>query len=108
MNFTAMTDKAVLAEFGIRIKRERLNQNITQVDLANHAGVARKVIQQLESGHGCTLESLIRILRALARLDQIDSLLPDPGISPVQLAHLLGKERHRASGRRGSKKREAQ
>ncbi|MFA5058909.1 MAG: helix-turn-helix transcriptional regulator [Opitutaceae bacterium] len=100
MNFTAMSDKAILAELGGRIQKERLNQNTTQAALVQRAGVARKVVQQLEAGRGCTLENLLRILRALGRLDQLDSLLPDPGISPVQLARLAGRRRQRASGRR--------
>lgn len=98
-----MSDKAILAELGERVHRERLNRNTTQVELSRQAGVARAVVQHLESGHGCSLEGLIRILRALGLLDQIDAFLPDPGPSPVQLAKLHSKQRQRASGQRGGK-----
>ena len=107
MKFMAMADKAVLAELAERIQRERLNQNITQRDLWERAGVSKKVVQQLETGNGCTLDSLIKILRALGRLDQLDALLPDPGISPIQLARMAGRQRRRASGSRGGKKKKA-
>ena len=30
-------------------------------------------------------------------LEEIDSFLPDPGVSPLQLAKMKGKERRRAS-----------
>ncbi len=104
MKFSFMNSQAVLKEIGVRIRRERLNQNITQVALARLAGVSRRVILDLERGKGCGLSSLIEILRALQKLDQLDTFLPDPGISPLQLAKLRGHERQRASGRRARSK----
>jgi putative transcriptional regulator len=97
MDFKDMGNKAVLAEIGGRISRRRLNQNISQVELARRAGVTRIVVQRLENGLGCNLESLIKILRSLDLIDQLDSFLPEPGISPIQLAKLKGNERLRAS-----------
>ena len=100
MKFSFMNSHAVLKEIGVRMRRERLNQNLTQETLAQGAGVSRRVILDLEKGKGCGLSSLIEILRALKKLDQLDAFLPDPGISPLQLAKLRGHERQRASGRR--------
>jgi putative transcriptional regulator len=97
MDLREMGDQAVLAEIGERINRQRLNRNITQVDLARRAGVTRIVVQRLENGHGCNLESLVKVLRSLDLIDQLDSFLPRPGISPVQLAKFRGNERLRAS-----------
>jgi putative transcriptional regulator len=108
MKLIGMSDKAILAELGQRVHRERLNRNTTQVELSRRAGVARAVVQHLENGHGCSLEGLIRILRALGLLDQLDAFLPDPGLSPVQLAKFHSKRRQRASGRRGGKITEAE
>ena len=100
MNYRAMSDKAILAIIGERAERQRLNQNISQADLARRAGLARIVVQRLEGGRGCTLESMIRILRVLGLLSQVDSFLPEPGLSPIQLAKIKGRERQRASGMR--------
>ena len=102
MSFDAMSDKAVLAELGERLSRRRLNRNMTQEELAVAAGVARRLVQRLEGGHGCSLENLMRILRALGMLDQLDAFLPESEISPLQMAKTRGRERLRASGRRGS------
>ncbi len=101
MQFTAMNDKAILIEIGDRINRQRLNRNITQAALASHAGVARTVVQRIEGGQGCTLENLIRILRALGLLDQMDAFLPVPEISPLQLVKLHGRKRQRATTQKG-------
>ena len=103
MKLIVMSDKAILAELGERVHRERLNRNTTQVELSRLAGVARAVVQHLENGKGCSLEGLVRILRALGLLDQLDAFLPEKGPSPVQLAKLHSKQRQRASGQRGGK-----
>jgi putative transcriptional regulator len=97
MDFISMSNKAILAEIGDRISRRRLNQNITQIDLARQSGITRIVVQRLESGLGCNLESFIQILRGLNLIDQLDMFLPEQGISPIQLAKLKGNERMRAS-----------
>lgn len=97
MDLKDMGNKAVLSEIGERISRLRLNRNITQMELAKRAGITRIVVQRLEKGLGCNLESLIKILRALDLIDRLDSFLPEPGISPIQLAKLKGNERIRAS-----------
>ena len=101
MNFDAMSDKAILAELGERLSRRRLNRNMTQEELAVASGVARRLVQRLEGGQGCSLENLMRILRALGMLGQLDAFLPESEISPLQMARTRGRERLRASGRRG-------
>jgi transcriptional regulator with XRE-family HTH domain len=101
MNFTGMSDSSILNNLGDRMKRERLNQNRTQIELAQSSGVGVNVIKRLENGKGCTLTNFIRILRALGKLDHLDSFLPEPGISPIELARLSGRQRKEASGKRG-------
>lgn len=102
MDFSIMSDKAILEELGARLRRQRLNQDITQKELSKKAGVSRTVIQKMERGEDIIVAGLIRVIRALNVLDQLDNFLPDPGISPIQLARLQGKERQRASGERKS------
>ena len=100
MNFEAMSDRALLTELGRRVQIQRLNLNLTQTELAEKAGISRRALQNLEGGHVCTLALLIRALRALGRLDALDAFLPEPGLSPLQLAKLKGRERKRAGGLR--------
>jgi transcriptional regulator with XRE-family HTH domain len=96
MNFEAMSEKAVLEELGRRIQTQRLNENLAQAEVASKAGVSRRALQNLESGRGCTLSLLIRVLRAMGKLGQLEAFLPEPGLSPIQLAKLKGRERRRA------------
>ncbi len=71
------------------------------MEVAKAGGVGVIVIKRLENGQGCLLGNLIRILRSLGKIDQLDALLPEPGISPLELARLSGRHRKGASGRRG-------
>jgi putative transcriptional regulator len=100
MGFTDLSDKAVLVQLGSRVQRERLNRNLTQEALATRAGLGTRTVRYLEAGRQTTVETLIRVLRALDKLDALDAFLPEPGLSPLQLAKLKGRERQRARGER--------
>ncbi|MFV2045328.1 MAG: helix-turn-helix transcriptional regulator [Anaerolineales bacterium] len=99
MSVFGMSDKAILREIGQRLKKVRLRQNLTQELLADRAGVNRTTISEMERGNPFGMLTLIQVLRALRSLDAIDAFLPDPGISPLQLAKMRGRERQRASSR---------
>ncbi|MBN2562802.1 MAG: helix-turn-helix transcriptional regulator [Phycisphaerae bacterium] len=103
MKFDGMGDKAVLEEIGRRVQIHRLNANLSQRQVADKAGVSRRALQNLEGGRVCTLALLVRVLRAMGRMDALDAFLPEPGLSPLQLAKLKGRERRRAGGRRRKK-----
>ncbi len=57
------------AELGQQVRDLRLRQNIDQQRLAEQAGVALNVVKRLEGGKGTTVTSLIKILRALGRVE---------------------------------------
>ena len=103
MSIAELSDKAVIALIGERIQKERLNQNLTQLALADRAGITDRTVRSMENGEKSTVETLIRVLRALGRLGAIDAFLPEPGLSPLQLAKLQGRTRQRASGTRRGK-----
>ncbi|MEI7832312.1 MAG: helix-turn-helix transcriptional regulator [bacterium] len=87
-------------ELGQQLRDLRLRQNIDQQRLAEQAGVALNVVKRLESGKGTTVTSLIKILRALGRVEWLNTLAPTVSISPLQLLHAK-QPRRRASRSRG-------
>jgi putative transcriptional regulator len=97
MNIVGMSDKAIIKEIGRRVKRRRLERNLTQQEIADIAGISRPTVSDLERGKPFEILTLIQVMRALDALDELDLFLPDPGISPLQLARLRGHERQRAS-----------
>lgn len=99
MNWYQLSDKAVLQEITSRVKQKRLNENLTQQALADKAGVHKNTITNFERGKNTSLVSLIQILRAFNELEFLDHFMPEPGVSPIELLKLKGKERERASGK---------
>ncbi|HEY4394258.1 MAG TPA: helix-turn-helix transcriptional regulator [Polyangia bacterium] len=96
---SALTDEAVLGELGARIARLRLERNLTQAALAEQAGISKRTLERLESGEVATqLSPFVRVCRALALLDRLDSFIPEPLPSPVAQLKLQGRTRRRASG----------
>ncbi len=99
MDFYSMTDKAIGIEIGNRTRSLRLRRNLTQQQVADKAVLSLNTIKSLESGKGKLL-TLIAVLRELGTLDTLDNFIPEPAISPIQLARQQGKKRQRASGKR--------
>ena len=87
----------VLREVGARLKELRLQQNRRVMDLAADAGVSPRTIDRLEAGRNIGTENLVRVMRALGRLQAFDALVPVPEVSPYDVERLRGKVRRRAS-----------
>jgi len=95
--FVDISDDLALREIGNRAAQYRLNRNLTQDALAHEAGVSKRTIVRLEQGHSTQTSNLIRILRALKLLGNLEALIPEPAISPIQQVKMQGKKRKRAS-----------
>ena len=104
-----MSDNPVSIEdaetrIGLAVRQWRIDAGLSQDELAARASLSRSAIQQLEGAQGSRLETLIRVLRSLGRLDALDALAPRTGPSPIEL---LAEERRgeralpRRVGRRG-------
>jgi putative transcriptional regulator len=90
------TDDAVLEELGARLRRIRLERNLSQAELAEAAGIGRVTLQRIEDGQSASLTSLVRILRALSLLEGLNQLVPEPVPSPIEELKRQGRQRQRA------------
>jgi transcriptional regulator with XRE-family HTH domain len=97
-----LTDEAILAELGARLAQRRLELQLTQEMLAEQAGVSKRTVERIEAGATAQMSTLVRILRALELADRLETLVPEAGPRPMDLARLKGKARKRASGKRKS------
>ena len=95
-----LADDAILKELGVRLVRRRLDANMTQAELAEKAGVAKRTVERMKAGGPTQLLNLVRICRALELVSQINALVPESVASPLALLKLKGRERQRASGER--------
>jgi transcriptional regulator with XRE-family HTH domain len=86
-------------DLGQRLEALRLGRNIHQSRLAEDAGVSRRTITRLENGQSVSLDTLLRVMRALGLAGRLATLLPDPAVRPIDRVRLKGKERRRARAR---------
>ncbi|GHV66851.1 hypothetical protein FACS1894199_11110 [Bacteroidia bacterium] len=84
INYYRASDKELLIEMGHRIANERIAQRMTQQQLADFIGIGILTIKRIESGHNFSVLILIKILRALNRLESMGDFLPRIEINPLQ------------------------
>ena len=100
-NIYMLTDIEICDRIGVKIKTVRLKQNMSQEELADKSGVSISTIKRMEEGEVKTLESLIRILRTLGKLDIFIPLVNEEQLSPNEYYELASKAnklvRNRAS-----------
>jgi transcriptional regulator with XRE-family HTH domain len=96
IDWYSMSDKGVLNLIGQFIQETRLQQNKTQQQVADSAGMNRSTVGQIEKGNGGTLLSLLQILRVLEQLPILQSFEIEQKISPLALAKLEQQKRQRA------------
>ena len=70
---------------GERLRRLRLNRNLDQRSTAEKAGISEKALRNLEGGRGSTVETLLRVLKALDYLQGIEMLAPEISVNPLEL-----------------------
>ncbi len=100
-DYYAQSDRALAQELGRRLRALRLRRNRTQEEVAMSAAISVGTVKALEAGRG-KLETMIAVLRELGALEALDGFLPEPTVSPLQLAKRQGRSRRRASGKHGA------
>ncbi len=96
MEFSNMTAEAISTELGIRLRQARLNQDLSQEQLANKIGLTSKTVSAVEKGRA-HFTSIVSIMMGLGMMDNLSTMIPDAPLSPIQLAKMQGKQRQRAS-----------
>lgn len=96
IDFSVATSEQIETGLYGQLKRIRLTRNFTQAQLAKESGVALKTIRRLEEGERVSLNTFIRIMMALDLQQNLETLLPDPTIRPMERVNTGGRERMRA------------
>ncbi|NQW29773.1 MAG: helix-turn-helix transcriptional regulator [Ignavibacteria bacterium] len=90
-------DREILKEIGKRLSRFRIQRALTQEELASRSGVSKSSIERLESGKACQLSTLIKILRELQLLDNLDKLIPEQQPTPMDYLRQIKTDRQRVT-----------
>lgn len=97
-----LTDFEILLRIARKIKKIRLQQNITQQELAKNAGVSLSSVRRAEEGNIKSFDTFIRLLRSLGKMDIFSYLIEDDPMSPTEYYHFVNNtrksQRMRASG----------
>ena len=93
-DMTFMSPDELQAALGKQLQELRIAKNLDQITTAEKAGISEKALRNLEAGRGSSIETLVRVLKALDSLDGLRLLAPKPSVSPLALL------RHSATARR--------
>jgi transcriptional regulator with XRE-family HTH domain len=74
---------------GERIRRLRFSRNLDQKSAAAKGGLSVTALRNLESGRGASIETLVRVLKALEYLEGLEILVPVATVNPVTLLRSL-------------------
>lgn len=77
------TNSDILIEIGKRLKQQRISLRLTQKETASEANVSLKTLVYFEQGHNVSMLNFISILRALKSVDQLNLILPEQLINPL-------------------------
>lgn len=86
MDLYLLTDTAFVERLGKKLAELRIASNMTQVDLARAAGIGISTVREAERGGNISLAKLIRILRALGRLELLEPFFAPAHVSPIAAA----------------------
>ena len=106
LDFNLASSKTIETILGKRIDEIRLKRNITQANLAHEAGVSRSTVTRLgREDKGISLDSFIRILKALHLESNLEKILPSSDLSPLEeLKKKNKKTRQRARTKKTDQK----
>ena len=96
-DWIAMSDTALLGIIGSFVKQKRLEQNKTQAQLAEEAGINRTTLSLFENGVNSNMLTFIQVLRALKLLPMLAEFKVSRQMSPIQLAKLEKSQKIRAA-----------
>ena len=78
MDVYSFTDNMILSKIGESMRRQRLERNISQKELAAFAGVSISSVAAIERGESVSLKTLIALLRAINSLYMLSEFLKEP------------------------------
>jgi transcriptional regulator with XRE-family HTH domain len=80
----AKTDEEILSEFGKMLRQRRINDNLTQQELAAAVGISKYQISEIERTGKTSLATLLAISRKFGLLQQLLSVYETSNLTPMQ------------------------
>ena len=93
------SEEVILKIVGRRLAERRIILDLTQAQLAQAAGVAKRTVERIEQGESAQLSTLVKVFRVLDLINELDALVPIPELSDPEEAQRR-RLRMRATGKR--------
>jgi putative transcriptional regulator len=93
--WTEMSDPAILIQLGARIKDYRIRLGLKQAELAQQSRVGVNTVYKIEKGKPVSTILLISLLRTLGLLENMEMLVPEIKLTPMQLLKIQEKKSKR-------------
>jgi transcriptional regulator with XRE-family HTH domain len=100
--FSLASVQEISRELGQRLRKLRLQQAVSQEELAARAGLSARALKNLEANGQSTLETFLRVTQALGRATDLDPIL-EVKVQSIREMELANRERHRAPRSRKEK-----
>lgn len=97
IDYQTASDSIIIEALGAFIKHHRLQQNITQADLAEKANINRSTLSEFERGTRVNIITFVQLLRSLDLLHILEAFTVQNQTSPLELAKRNEDKRKRAS-----------
>lgn len=94
------TAEELLQALAGNIRALRINQGLSQQEAAAKAGLSLRTLVNLEDDGRSTVETLLRVLRALGVAEPLSALVPEVRVSPMTLLRSAGAAPQRVRKRR--------
>jgi len=97
MSFEIMTDHEVVVVLGQQYDRLRRHKQLQDKEILSASGTSSSVLAKFRSGKGnITLETFVKLMRAVGELNQLESLLNVPEqYSPTEKKTKLPERIHK-------------
>ena len=99
LDFNFANHVEVRLELGQRLRTQRMLLDLSQLELAQRAGLSKGTVSNLESAGQGTLESLVRVVQALGLVHELQDLFVPKAATIAHLQALEQPARKRVSRR---------
>lgn len=85
MSLDSKTPQELAIIIGEHLRRSRVLRRLTHAEVAARTGVSKRSIGALEGGRGSSVDTFVRVLKVLDKLEAINVLAPIPSVDPLSL-----------------------
>lgn len=99
-HFALLRPFELAEELGQRLQRHRLQQNISQAELAERIGVSTPTISNLENGKNSTMDTFLNVVLALGLTNELEHLFAQVPLTSSELRKLYQQPRRQRASRK--------